>query len=280
MHRSVASLFPGPPGESAARLEAALTKSAIIALAAVCGLAVFFWSLFGGHRGSQRGFSGQRSGGAMAMADLPEDIPSLRAIVEQTPDRFTAWSELAAALADSGDEAGARQAWETAARAAERQASQSSGGRAYFTLVWAHRELGHDERARAYAAKAEALYTDPAIFDRRRDDPTFQYRLGWLYAIQGKDADARLAWQSAAKLLRETPPASLGKSRAYLLACVLALVGDKPAALEMLDQAYRLGYTNHARAARAEDFKSLGDDPRFDEILTMMQRTWILKEGG
>lgn len=81
------------------------------------------------------------------------------------------------------------------------------------------------------------------------------------YYTDGLLLDQRLA------LLKPRDPGVL-----YNLACSFALIGHVDDAILTLSRAVRFGYHDHRHMAEDKDLSSLRDDPRFRELLDLIEK--------
>ncbi len=110
----------------------------------------------------------------------------------------------------------------------------------------------------AIAAYREAIKLEPDFADAHRD-------LGYALSKKGQLDDAIAAYREAMKLDPQDayPP--------YNVACAFALMGDKDQAFEWLEKAANVGYKDTAHMATDPDLDSLRGDPRYNEIIALME---------
>ena len=88
--------------------------------------------------------------------------------------------------------------------------------------------------------------------------------LGHAYTREGRHADGLRIDLKLARLVPEDPTVH------YNLACSLSLLGRPDAALDALEKAIGLGYSDPEFMAQDEDLTALREDPRFTELLDAM----------
>jgi tetratricopeptide repeat protein len=102
----------------------------------------------------------------------------------------------------------------------------------------------------------------------------------WFHLAQARrhrqDLDGAIAAYEKALELRHGYPAET----AYMIAGCHAQLGQSEAALDRLDQALRLGLRDVAPARTEEDFAALRDNPRFRELVGLVDLDGISRDGG
>jgi adenylate cyclase len=160
----------------------------------------------------------------------------------------------------------------TATRHYEKAAElMESDFHAWAMLSTCYKALGEAAKLRE-AAKHMVSESQLAV----QQDPSNGAALGILaggYAILGEKEKTR-EWIDRAMLV---DPDNLNMR--YNFACVLAIMGDREAALKMLQSALSLAGTYQVRVAETDtDFDSIRDDPRFQAILTDAKKRLGMKE--
>ena len=107
--------------------------------------------------------------------------------------------------------------------------------------------------------KAAAAYA--AIIDQRPNDGRANYYLGFCWLNAG-EAERALAAFARARALKQWPPFT-----AYYTAAALARKGNKEQALEALEEAIKLGFSDQELLQRDANLNSLRDEPRFKALL-------------
>ena len=125
----------------------------------------------------------------------------------------------------------------------------------HYAIALAYSQLGRVDVS--VAACHAALSLNPAHYDARK-------LLGINLASKGKYDDA----------IREYDRAKLDAPRDpevyYNEACAYSLKGDAKRALDLLDQAVRLGFHDYNHMLEDPDLASLRDDPRFQSLIRRM----------
>ncbi|MFL6765904.1 MAG: TPR end-of-group domain-containing protein [Sphingomicrobium sp.] len=149
----------------------------------------------------------------------------------------------------------------TATRHYEKAAElMESDFHAWAMLSTCYQALGNEAKLRE-SAKMMVAESQLAV----QQDPSNGAALGILaggYALLGEEERAR-EWIDRALLV---DPGNLNMR--YNFSCVLAIMGDKEAALKMLQSALALAGEYQVRVAEADtDFDNIRDDPRFPKII-------------
>ena len=101
----------------------------------------------------------------------------------------------------------------------------------------------------------------------RPDDADVLAELGHVYTRQGRNAEGLEVDRRLARLVPDNPTVH------YNLACSLALTGSPVSALEALEEAVRLGYTDGGYLLEDSDLASLRADPRFQVLVRKLQES-------
>jgi adenylate cyclase len=160
----------------------------------------------------------------------------------------------------------------TATRHYEKAAElMESDFHAWAMLSTCYKALGEMAKLRE-AAKRMVSESQQAV----QQDPSNGAALGILaggYAILGEKEKTR-EWIDRAMLI---DPDNLNMR--YNFACVLAIMGDREAALKMLQSALSLAGAYQVRIAETDtDFDSIRDDPRFQTMLSSAKERLGMKE--
>jgi adenylate cyclase len=160
----------------------------------------------------------------------------------------------------------------TATRHYEKAAElMESDFHAWAMLSTCYKALGEMAKLRE-AAKRMVSESQQAV----QQDPSNGAALGILaggYAILGEKEKTR-EWIDRAMLI---DPDNLNMR--YNFACVLAIMGDREAALKMLRSALSLAGAYQVRIAETDtDFDSIRDDPRFQTMLSSAKERLGMKE--
>jgi adenylate cyclase len=160
----------------------------------------------------------------------------------------------------------------TAARHYEKAAElMETDFHAWAMLSTCYKALGETAKLRE-AAKHMVSESQLAV----QQDPSNGAALGILaggYALLGEKEKTR-EWIDRAMLV---DPDNLNMR--YNFACVLAIMGDKEAALKMLQSALSLAGAYQVRVAETDtDFDSIRDDPRFQAMLADSKKRLGIKE--
>lgn len=105
-----------------------------------------------------------------------------------------------------------------------------------------------------------------SVLKRSKDYADVIELLGGLYTQQGRIEDGLKMDRRLVKLRPDNATAH------YNLACSLALMSKNNQALDTLEQAIGLGYSDHAWMAKDADLKGLRGDPRFEQLLAKLRR--------
>jgi adenylate cyclase len=142
---------------------------------------------------------------------------------------------------------------------------------AWAMLSTCYQALGETAKLRE-AAKRMVSESQQAV----QQDPSNGAALGILaggYAMQGEKEKAR-EWIGRALLV---DPDNLNMR--YNFACVLSIMGDKDAALKMLQSALALSGPYQTRIAETDtDFDNIRDDPRFQKLLADAKKRLAMKD--
>jgi adenylate cyclase len=142
---------------------------------------------------------------------------------------------------------------------------------AWAMLSTCYQALGETAKLRE-AAKRMVSESQQAV----QQDPSNGAALGILaggYAMQGEKEKAR-EWIDRALLV---DPDNLNMR--YNFACVLSIMGDKDAALKMLQSALALSGPYQTRIAETDtDFDNIRDDPRFQKLLADAKKRLAMKD--
>jgi tetratricopeptide (TPR) repeat protein len=241
-----------------------MRNSTIYSIAAICGLATFFYTLIA--KSESTGPSRMAGGrGYQPIGDnLPESIPGLESIVKTNALAGNAWYKLAEKYRDAGNEGAALDAWMHAAPIKTRRAQRGADPDAWFEAGWANHMAGDDEAAKPILVKAEELLTKQA--HDLNSHETWR-RLGWARKLLGQDTDARIAWARAIDSLPPKDAAIAISVNLYNLACYRCLSGEPEEALDVLKRAVSAGWNDADHTEHDEDFEAMRDDPRFKSIV-------------
>jgi tetratricopeptide (TPR) repeat protein len=250
-----------------------MRSSWIITIAALCGVAVFVYTLAVGSTGRRnrdwrRGMSSNVMTNTRQASPLPETVEGLEEFTRNNARSGRAYFALARRYDEADRPDDARSAWEKAAelRLAATVRSPENPD-LWFEAGWSLWKLGRLDEARQPFMEAEHRYRSaPAA---NRTDAAW-HRLGWCRKLLGQDQDAMIAWARAKEALLEFPDGWAG-GRFYDLACYHALLGETGAALTSLEKAVAADWTDADRAMHDEDLESIRDEPRFLEVVRKMR---------
>jgi len=102
--------------------------------------------------------------------------------------------------------------------------------------------------------------------ERQPDNMDALFERAQVLTELGRHAEALALDRRLVRLMPEEP------TNHYNLACSLALVGEREAALAALERAAKLGYLDSAHLASDEHLASLRDEPRFRALVKSLQR--------
>ena len=140
-------------------------------------------------------------------------------------------------------------------------------------LTWLDQWMGP---ANPVLRKAESLYHDgrwteaeeafASLSEQDTDNAMIWYRLGQSRQAQKKTDEALAAYERAAAL-----PGMHGAEAAYDTARIHALAGETDLAFTWLGRAVEAAWKDTERMAKDEDLESLRTDPRWKEIVDLME---------
>lgn len=252
-----------------------MRTSWIISFAALCGTAVFIYTLATGtiRRAPWMQTPTVAPSGNMQLNDASETIEELEALIAREPQgRRVAGGFSHFRLAQRYTEAGrledARAAWEEAARR-RLAAAQANPDREsfWFEAGWALWKLGRMDEATPALMEAERLASLPHPNQRREDQ---WFRLGWSRKLLGFDQDAAFAFSRAMDFLPASIPDWDAETH-YKHARYLALLGDSEGALAALERAVDAGFDRPGVAASSDDLASIRNHPRFPGAVERMR---------
>jgi serine/threonine protein kinase/tetratricopeptide (TPR) repeat protein len=205
--------------------------------------------------------------------DFTAAIPLFERAIALNPQAGYSYLQLSLLLAWAGELARA----EAISRRAVELQEQYISGNFGLQIVGAHARLGYvlylsgkyDEALREYERELAFIgASDHALRDRTLLE--LNVKIGAAYLRQGRTEDAERHFGRALKSFgaRVATGADDPFTR-YYIACLHALRGDAPRALESLERVARsLPALTAARARTDVDLESLRDDPRFRAIIT------------